>query len=323
MFRTTLTPHPSRKRIAHKDRILTIGSCFSDAIGTTLSTYKFSCSSNPFGAIYNPTSIHKILLYAIHNQLPPDHTFLTSQGVYLNYDFHSTFGSLSSSELRKALTESIGSIHYFLKETNWLLITYGTSWVYTRKDTGDIVANCHKMPSTGFEKELYTQKKFIESFEALLQQLRAFNPHINIILTVSPVRHIKDTLEMNSVSKAILRLGCHTLSELHENVHYFPSYELMMDDLRDYRFYKPDMIHPSTEAEEYIWQKFTETYFDEPTRSFIADWRDLLQALQHKAFHPTSSAHQQFVQETLKKLERFSGLVNVDAEREQLKKQLL
>lgn len=273
--------------------------------------------------MYNPYSIHNVLVYTIHNQLPPEHTFLTSQGIHLNYHFHSTFGSLTSSELRKALTQRIGSAHYFLKDTNWLMITYGTSWVYTRKDTGEIVANCHKVPSSEFEKELYTQKKFIESFDALQRQLLAFNPQLNIILTVSPVRHIKDTLEMNTVSKAILRLGCHTLSELYENVYYFPSYELMMDDLRDYRFYKPDMIHPSTEAEEYIWHYFEKTYFDETTRTFIADWRDLLQALQHKAFHPASSAHQHFVKETLMKLERFSAMVNVEAEREQLKKQLL
>jgi hypothetical protein len=323
MFRTTLTPYPLTHPIAHQHRLLTIGSCFSDSIGARLTEYKFTCSANPFGVIYNPSSIHKAVLYAIHNQLPADPTFLTNQGIHLNYDFHSTLGALFSPELKKMLTEVIGNTHYFLKATDWLVITYGTSWVYTRRDTGDIVANCHKMPSPLFKKELYTQKKLIESFSAMHRQLMAFNPNLRILLTVSPVRHIKDSLELNSVSKAILRLGCHTLTELHENVYYFPSYEIMMDDLRDYRFYKPDMIHPSLEAEEYIWHYFSSTCFDESTKKFIPDWMDVLRALRHKAFHPASTAHQHFLKETLKKLDTFGKLFNVEAEREYLKKQLL
>ncbi|MDL5045705.1 GSCFA domain-containing protein [Oscillatoria amoena NRMC-F 0135] len=323
MFRTTLTSHRSKHPITLKHRLLTAGSCFAESIGNKLSESKFTCATNPFGVIYNPHSIHKALRYAIHNQVPPDHTYLESQGINLNYDFHSSVGALNPAELKKNLADTIRTTHSFLKNTSWLMITYGTSWVYFRKETGDIVANCHKMPSALFQKELFTQKKLLESFESFYKDLLAFNPDIRIILTVSPVRHLNDSLELNSVSKAILRIGCHTLSEGFNRVHYFPAFELMMDDLRDYRFYKADMIHPSAEAEKYIWEYFAESYFDEPTQKFVTEWRSLLQALQHKPFHTASPAHQQFIKETLKKMESFNSLVNVDAEVEQLKKQLV
>ena len=323
MFRTTLTPHPSHHPITLNHRLLTAGSCFADAIGNKLIAYKFTCSANPFGVIYNPHSIHKALRYAIHNQMPPDHTFLTHQEIHLNYDFHSAIGALNLPDLKKKLSDTIGASHTFLKNTHWLMITYGTSWVYSLKETGTIVANCHKMPSYLFQKELFTQKKFLESFELLYKDLIAFNPDIRIILTVSPVRHLNDSLELNSVSKAILRIGCHTLSEAFDRIHYFPAFELMMDDLRDYRFYKADMIHPSDEAQEYIWQHFSNTFFDQSTQAFIAGWKTVLQALQHKPFHPASTAHQQFLKESLKKLESFSSLVNITSEAEQLKKQLV
>ncbi|QOI97799.1 MAG: GSCFA domain-containing protein [Flammeovirgaceae bacterium] len=323
MFRTELIPKQSRDRITLKHRLVTAGSCFADAIGSRLTTHKFECLSNSFGVSYNPHAIHKALLYALHNQLPPERTYLMNQGIHLNYDFHSAFGSPDKDNLKQKLSNIISASHQFLKNANWLLITYGTAWVYTRIDTGEIVANCHKVPSSNFKKELFTQKKFLESFETFYNELLTFNAHINLILTVSPVRHLKDTLEMNSVSKSVLRLTCHTLSERYERVHYFPAFEIMMDDLRDYRFYKSDMIHPSFEAEEYIWQKFLHAFADEPTKKFIAEWTGILQALGHKPFHPASAAHQQFVKDTLKKLEPLANLVNVEKELNQLKAQLL
>ncbi|MCK6618132.1 MAG: GSCFA domain-containing protein [Cyclobacteriaceae bacterium] len=323
MFRTELNPRQAHTPLTLQHQILTTGSCFADAIGNRFVTYKFNCLANPFGINYNPQAIHKALRYAIHNQLPHEHTYLISQGIHLNYDFHSAFGSLDKGILKQKLSNIIGVSHQFLKNTNWLLITYGTAWVYTRADTCEIVANCHKVPSSNFNKELLTQKKFLESFDTFYQELLALNPGINLILTVSPVRHVKDTLEMNSVSKAVLRLTCHTLSERYERVHYFPAFEMMMDDLRDYRFYKADMIHPSAEAEAYIWQKFLHAFADEPTKKFIAEWTGIMQALQHKPFHPASEAHQQFVKNTIQKLESLANVVNVERELNQLKAQLL
>jgi hypothetical protein len=322
-YRTSISLPHIRKHISLSDRILTIGSCFSDTIGSSLDTFKLSANVNPFGTLYNPHSIHKVIQYAISNQSVPETTFLQRNDVFLNYDFHSTYSSMDLNLLKGQLKNLIATTQSFIRQTQWLFITYGTTWVYERNDTQEIVANCHKMPQSLFKKYLMTQKKVLDSFETMYQDLKSMNPGVNIILTVSPVRHLKDTLELNSVSKAVLRVACHTLTQQYADVHYFPAYEFLMDDLRDYRFYKPDMIHPSEAAEEYIWQKFCDQYFDEDLKTFLIRWKEIRSALAHKPFHPASSAHQQFVQETIKKLEELKGLVNVDKEMALLKKQLI
>ena len=322
-FRTTVSPGLSKHPISLQTKVLTVGSCFADAIGSRLIHYKSEALANPFGVLYSPNAIHKALRYALFNEAAPQHTYLQHQDVHLNYDFHSEFSSLQKEELEKKIRETTGVVHHALKDAAWLFITYGTAWVYERNDTGEMVANCHKQPATSFRKSLLTQKKVIESFEAFYTNLKAFNPSLRIILTVSPVRHIKDTLELNSVSKSVLRLACHTLQENFKDVEYFPAYEMMMDDLRDYRFYKEDMIHPSTEAEEYIWDCFIHQYGTDNFKKFIAQWNSIQSALAHKPFHPETQAHQQFLKETLRKLEELKATVNVDEEIASLKKQIL
>lgn len=322
MFRTEIQLEPASQTINLNDKIITTGSCFADAIGKRLSETKFKVLANPFGVSYNPHSIHHALLYALHNQSIPEHTYLNNQDVFLNYDFHSEFSSLKKSELEKKIKDTIGVTHYFLKDTRWMFITYGTAWAYERTDTGEIVSNCHKMQGSNFNKVLLSQKKVLESFEEFYAMLKTFNPDINIILTVSPVRHIKDTLPLNSVSKAVLRLASQTISETYPNVFYFPAYELMMDDLRDYRFYKSDMLHPSEEAEEYIWEKFSATFFDSPTKEFIQRWKPIQSALKHKPFHPESAAHQSFLKNTLIQLEALSSSADISEEIKQIKSQL-
>jgi len=323
MFRTEIIADLSTVKINLKDKILTAGSCFSDAMGKQLSESKFNVLSNPFGVSYNPHSIHKVLRYALHNQVVPDHTYLTTQELTANYDFHSSFSSLKKSEVENTIKEVVGTSHYFLKDAQWVFITYGSAWVYERNDSGEIVSNCHKMTSSSFTKSLLSQKKVLESFDEFYSDLKAFNPACKIILTVSPVRHIKDTLTLNSVSKSVLRLACQTITETYSNVFYFPSYEIMLDDLRDYRFYKPDMIHPSEEAEEYIWNKFSECYFDSATKDFIKQWKPIFTALHHKPFHASSSAHQNFLTKTLVQLEELSKTVNVDNEIASVKSQFI
>jgi hypothetical protein len=322
MFRTEVQPTPSSAKLNLSEKILTLGSCFSDSIGNELTGNKFSVSVNPFGTNYNPHSIHKSLRYAIHNQVVPDHTYLENNGVHSNYDFHSNFSALQKNEVAHALKESIGATHYFLKDAHWIFITYGTAWVYERNDTGDVVANCQKVPASNFNKVLLSQKKILESFEEFYKELKVFNPTCKIILTVSPVRHIKDTLELNSVSKSVLRLSCQTITEIHSDVFYFPSYEIMMDDLRDYRFYKSDMIHPTEEAEHYIFNKFSATYFDESTLQFIKHWQPLRQAIRHKPFLPESERHQQFLRNTLNQLDALQSKVNLSKEISIIKSQL-
>ena len=322
-FRTQLHIHPSSTRISLSARILTLGSCFSDAIGAQLITNKILCQVNPFGVLYNPHSIHKAIQYMVDDQPPAPETYLQRDELFFNYDFHSQFSSFRQDELKQHLKTAISQSHHFLKNASWLMITYGTAWVHERTENNEAVANCHKMPSSLFTKSLLTQKKMLESFESIYKSVKAFNPKMNIILTVSPVRHLKETLELNSVSKSVLRVACQTITEQHQDVHYFPSYEIMMDDLRDYRFYARDMIHPNQVAEEYIWDKFGECYFDDQLKSFLSKWKDIMAALSHRPFQSTSASHQKFLKDTLKKLEELKDLVNVDEEIAKLNQQLV
>ena len=318
-FRTEVSLSPAIARIRLTDSILTIGSCFSDAIGNRMRSNKFNVLVNPFGTIYNPESIHKAVQYAIAGTPPSEGSFIEGQDRFLHYDFHSRFSASTRSELERTLQSAVLQTHNFLVNSKWLIITYGTAWAYELKRTNAVVANCHKMPQNLFNKFLLTQKRILDSFQTMYAAAREFNPEIKIILTVSPVRHLKDTLELNSVSKSVLRLACHTLSQQHSDVEYFPSYEILMDDLRDYRFYKADMIHPSDVAEDYIWQKCVDRYFDDDAKQFLSKWKEITLALKHRPFNRESPSHQKFISETIKRLEELKFLVNVDKEIASLK----
>lgn len=321
-FRTIVRITPSPRPIGLQSRVITVGSCFADAIGGRLERFKFQSMVNPFGVIYNPVSIHKTIRYSIDNELPPEHTYLNHRGINFNYDFHSALSAVDKRKLSEDISNRIGMAHHFLKNADWLFITYGTAWIYARNDTGEVVANCHKMPSSTFTKTLLQPDEIVNSFKVMYDSLTAFNPNIRIILTLSPVRHIKDTIELNSVSKSILRMVCHILPERFKQVEYFPAYEMMMDDLRDYRFYKSDMLHPSEDAEEYIWDNFAFRYFPEDTKNFLKQWKGILSALAHKPFHPESPGHQEFLKETLSKLKQLASFTNIDKEAAMLESQL-
>jgi GSCFA family len=309
-------------KIDLKDPVLTLGSCFAQSIGQKFADNKFQVSINPFGSTYHPLSIHKLLLYTALHEVPQENTFLKNNGVYLNYDFHSMFNGVSEVGLQKILSEVIGSLHYQLKNCKVLILTYGTSWIYERVDTGEAVANCHKMPSGLFIKRLTSTDEIKESFRRVYETLLSNNPSIRVILTVSPVRHLKDTLELNNVSKSVLRVACHQLSEEFSEVSYFPAYEIMIDDLRDYRFYKDDLIHPTDMAEEYIWQKFSATLFNQKTLNFLREWQEINKALAHRPFHPSGNSHKKFVQDTIARLEELKSQVDVEREIINMKSQL-
>ena len=313
-FRTELQLKSSIFNFGLRDSIFTIGSCFADQIGTELRQNKFKTSINTLGVIYNPLSIHRALHYSLKASSPKEETYVQQGGLWNNYEFHSSFSAPTKEETTLKIEQSINTAHDFLKETEVLSITYGTAWAFKRRDNGELVANCHKVDSKKFNKVLQIPTEIEESFHGLYQELKSFKKSIKIILTVSPVRHIKDTLELNQVSKSVLRLACHNLQDKYADVTYFPAYEIMMDDLRDYRFYEPDMIHPSCEAIEYIWDKFSNHYFDDSTKDFIREWKSISADLLHRAFHPQADAHQKFLKEILKKLEALSSIVNVENE---------
>ena len=321
-FRTELSPTLEESKIDHLSRILTIGSCFSDSIGNKLKENKFLTLINPFGAVYNPVSIHELLTHACAQTYPPKSAQVSHQGLYFNYQFHSKFFDEQEAELSRKIREAIDGCHQFIKDSSVLIITYGTAFVYQRNDTNEIVANCHKVPDMQFTRRLLDVEEIISSFGFLHKILKTHLPVENIVLTVSPVRHLTDTLELNSLSKSTLRVACQKIVDQFPTTGYFPSYEIMMDDLRDYRFYKADMIHPTEQAEDYIWEKFSQTYFSKSTLGFLKQWDGLNKAIAHRPLHANSSSHKAFLKETISRLEELRLRIDVEREISQLKSQL-
>jgi hypothetical protein len=321
-FRTELSVQPSPWKFGLQDSLFTLGSCFAQSIGQRLTDNKFRAMVNPFGTTYHPFAIHKLLRYASFHGYPTEHTYLVNRGIHYNYDFHSSLADRSKANLQKQIEEHIAAAHHHLKDCRVALLTYGTAWLYQRADTHEPVANCHKMPAADFTRRLVSVDEIVDSFDSAFKSIEPSDPKLQFILTVSPVRHLNDTLPLNNVSKSTLRLACHQLSEKYKHVHYFPAYEIIMDDLRDYRFYESDLIHPSPSALEYIWQKFIACYCDQSTLQVLAQWNELRKALAHKPFQAESDSHRTFLINTLKKLEELKSQIDVQSEINQLKSQL-
>ena len=314
MFRTVLKTKASNHKITHGKNILSIGSCFAAMMGDRLLENKFNSETNPFGIIFNPISIFKLLHHAIDRSFPRDEGYIENNGIWYNYDLHSELSHSDKGTLKKGVESKINMLNDYLKTTDYLIVTLGTAYVYELNGSGEIVANCHKLPAKNFTKRLLDVSEIVNSFDALIKNIANINSGINVILTVSPVRHVKDTLELNAVSKSVLRLTAHEVSERFSNVDYFPSYEIMMDDLRDYRFYKSDMLHPNEVAEKYIWELFMSTYFSEETTALIAKWQKLKQAIAHRPFHQDSLSHKKFLIETLQKLKTLNDEMSLSDE---------
>ena len=318
--RTEISPGKAPFTIEHNQTIVTLGSCFADMIGDKLHHYKFDVLANPFGTTFNPISLFQLLNISIERKFNP---FPTSLGeVWYDYQFHSEVSALSSEELHEVSNERIARTTKALARASVLVITLGTSWVYRHVESKAIVNNCHKQSGRYFKKELLSVKHILEDFEEVYSKLKELNPSIKIVFTVSPVRHIKDTLQLNNVSKAILISAVHYICEQHGDCHYFPAYEIQMDDLRDYRYYEEDLIHPNKQAENYIWKKLAQWVFPPNTLDALQEWDHLQKMLHHKPFHPTSASHQQFLKQTIQRFEEFTHW-NVSAEIESLKAQCI
>ena len=322
MFRTTFHIHPSPFSLNHTAKLVSVGSCFADVIGGKLEESKFEVIKNPFGIIYNPVSILKSFLIIINNTPLPEDSFTENEGIWYNYHLHSQLNATSREGLHRRIEEIVKRTKLFLSETQLVIITLGTAFIYRKVTTNEIVANCHKMPANKFTKELLSFHEITESLSQLILLLKTVNPTVTILFTVSPVRHIKDTIPLNNVSKSLLRVACHAVCEKYSEAFYFPGFELMMDDLRDYRFYKEDMIHPTALAENYIWEKFTEACMDETTRKYIQQWEKLKKALEHKPFQPESQAYKKFLKETLAQLKQLGQYLNLSKEIEHIQEKL-
>lgn len=313
-FHTELTPGKLPEPLRITDRIVTIGSCFADVMGRQLADHKLTVLANPFGTVFNPVSISKLLTLAVDGGEPDEALYVERNGIWFHYDFHSSCWGHSREALQTQLTGLLDTTRQALLRADWLVVTLGTAMVYRHTETGRVVANCHKMPSELFEKYLYAHEHLRDELQQLIRKLRRTNPVLRVLLTVSPVRHTRDTLPVNQVSKSMLRVICHELTVWENAVQYFPAYEIMVDDLRDYRFYEADLIHPNAQAQEYIFEKFVQSAFDTELRTFVTEWDSIRKSLAHRPLHGPTKAHQAFLQQLLTKLERLQDRIDVTDE---------
>jgi hypothetical protein len=290
-----------------------MGSCFADRIGQKLSDAKWPALLNPFGVIYNPISLFSLLERSIKGSRP-EVEFAEHLGLFHSFELHSQFNHPEREKVENQLAFAFQQTHQFLSQAQALILTLGTAWIYRRRDTGAIVANNHKYPADFFQKELLSLQQITEVFFDLKRLLEEKYPALQILLTVSPVRHLRDTLSLNAVSKATLRLACHQFSGEFANVHYFPAYELMMDDLRDYRFYAADMLHPNPQAEQYIWEYFQKSCMPDSTRDLLSRWEKVQKSLAHRPMHPQSPAYKTFLENLLLQLRALPAELNCQKE---------
>ena len=279
-FRTKVHIHNKELSLSHRYKYLLLGSCFSDSIGDKLMNAGFDCVANPFGALYNPLSIMNAL------SMKDDEFYRWTQKSCddLNFD------------------QVIHTIDVFV-------LTFGTAWVYELKETGHVVANCKKQPETLFSRRRITIDEIVEKYAQFIENAVVPN-HKTILFTVSPIRHKKDGLHENQLSKSILLLAIDSLCKAYpNNCYYFPSYEIMLDELRDYRFYADDMLHPSQVAVQYIWECFQQTYFSPKTIEFIEQFEHLNRILHHQPLDASNTAHQQLVAQTIEQINQLKHAI--------------
>ncbi len=304
-FRTKFNIPKEQNGINHHNNLVLIGSCFTQNMANKLNYFKFQNSHNPFGILFHPLAIEKALNICIANRKYTAKDLYFFKEHWLSFNHHSAFNAREQNTILNQINVNIETTHQALKNASHLIITLGTAWAYRFKETNDLVANCHKIQQSEFSKELISTESIIQGMKNIIALFRDFNPNINLIFTVSPVRHLKDGVIENTQSKSILHTAIHALTEL-KNVFYFPAYEIMMDDLRDYRFYKSDMVHPNQTAVDYIWEQFKNTWIDEASIKLMEEIEVVQKSLAHQPFDEKSEPHQKFLKKLYKKMEEIT-----------------
>jgi hypothetical protein len=292
-FRLEYNPSPSSIKIDINNKLLLVGSCFTEHIHSQLKKYKFSTLQNPHGTLFNPFSIFKAISSYINQDGPTDDDLFFQHGLWNSWDFHSSISHEEKFTALAGMTHHIKKGHDFLKTTDFLFITLGSAFVYELENQV-VVANCHKLPSSVFTKRLLDPAEIINGFRSLFSNLISFNKNIKVIFTISPVRHLRDGFIENNKSKAVLIHSVDKIVQEFPMSSYFPAYELIIDDLRDYRFYAEDMVHPNYLATKYVWDKFCNGYINGRTRELMKEIEQLNQAFTHRPMHPHSDEHQHF-----------------------------
>jgi len=294
-------------RLTHADKLMLLGSCFATHIGTKLVDAKFCCNVNPYGILYNPLSISAALREIIVGRAYVQEDIFFFRECWHSPMHHGDFSSPEAEETLLRINSRLQTAHEQIWDLNYLLITFGTAWVYEQKGTGRVVANCHKQPETVFTRRRLTVQEIVSDYTSLFSGLIARNPKLKVIFTVSPIRHVRDGLHANQLSKATLLLAINQLqAAFPEHLFYFPAYELLLDELRDYRFYADDMVHPSPLAVRYVWDKFVGTCLSQDALEIMQESENINKALSHKPFHPESEEYKRFLGQIVLKIDQLN-----------------
>lgn len=309
-FRTEIDKPQLKGRIDYNSKIVTLGSCFAENITKRLAAAKFCVKHSPVGILFNPASIASTLTaFAERSAVDCGRIVRRSEG-WVSLDCHSELTMPTEEEAIKTLQNAIDEGHKLLRSATCVIITFGTAWVYEHIATGRVVVNCHKQPSREFCRRRMSVEEIVTLFKPLIEGVLRDK---HIIFTVSPIRHTADGLTENCVSKAILRLAADTLSSTYDNADYFPAFEIVTDDLRDYRFYAEDMVHPSAQAVEYIWQRFIESALADSAVELLPKVEKIIAAATHKPFNPNSEEYATFCKRYLTEAQRLS-MIDFSAE---------
>ena len=297
-LRTEITIPPSDFKLSQVCKIAMQGSCFAENIASKFLNAGFLIDLNPFGIAYNPLSLSQNLNRLLDNKPYQSDELFKDHAIYHSFSHHSRFSGSDPNEVLLKINSRMEESSTFLGTASLLVITFGTAFVYRQQSTGSVVSNCHKLPSKLFTYKRLTIDAIVREWDELIVRLKTLHPSLRILFTVSPIRHWKDGAHENQLSKSILLLSVEELLRNHSHCFYFPAYEILMDDLRDYRFYAEDMLHPSSQAINYVWEKFTEAWFDNETSKRAQEFEKIHQSLNHVPLHPESEAYRQFREKT-------------------------
>ena len=300
-FHLSLEPDALPVKIDLRDPIFLSGSCFTEHMTARFRHFKFQVLDNPHGIIFNPVSLAQSIRDILNGRMYSTDDLFERNGIWSSWDFHSRFSATDPEQAVAGMNHSVSTAKSFMSRAGWALLTLGSAFVYCLKDQGRVVANCHKEPSGSFTKRLLTTDETVAALDGLIRDLYQFNPSLRLILTVSPVRHLRDGFVANNRSKARLIESVHQLTERFSHVYYFPAYELIIDDLRDYRFYAEDMVHPNYQATAYVWEKFAVSSISGSSREVMKDIQAIRSAMAHRPLQPASQQHRNFLQQHLEK----------------------
>jgi len=312
-FKLTLPAKRSEHSIGYRDKLFLIGSCFSENMGAKLNTHLFKVFENPHGILFNPVSVAQSLSDCINKKQYTEADLFELNEVWNSWQHHTRFSGITAKDALEKINESINKGHSFLKTADHIVITLGSAWLYklnshSPNTAEQVVANNHKAPAAWFDKQLMKPDELTALLKKMVEELLNYNAHLQIIFTISPVRHLREGLIENNRSKAVLIQAVHEIVGSAENIAYFPSYEYIIDDLRDYRFYAEDLVHPNYAASNYVWEKWVETYMNEETQSIMKQVAELQLAMHHKPFFAGSTQHKEFLQNCIVKTERLLSL---------------